>query len=740
MATKIKLSARWYSLIIFLVILILWLVQTKTIHESWNESTRLAAIQSLVERGTWRIDASPYGHETGDKVLLDGHYYSDKPPLFAAIGAIPYAAIYYGLGAALAIDGCLPGDFCVYYWLTVLLVGMPSALMAALFYKLVFRQLSSNAWALGLTLLLCFGTAVWPYSLVFNHHLPAAVALFISFYLLFDLCPNHLKLMSAGCLAGVAVMLDLTSVFLALALLLIVMIYYRRGIFPFGVAALIPGIVTIIFNYQITGGLLLPYFSGEGYGYPGSPFDITVGGQHAPDNVLLHTFRNIAGDHGLFVYSPLLIFATIGLVYIATKKNPLLSVKSALILLGITGHFLFVWTRTNNFGGDAYGGRFFIPVIPILYFFMVFVVPVRFYKPGGKWVAALWGVAVVVSVFSAYQGVRATWHQIHPPFFINLRANIPYLAVKTNLSLPGSQPITRNNDGPTHNFQMPNMSHRLEANFNNEVVLLGYDLPARRVEPGLDLELTLYWQLLRVVLDDYFIFTHLLDEKQFRQGGLDRQLQEEYPIKLWYPGEIVTDQVKIPVGAETGPGLLWLRLGLYQPTAAGFAALPLVVDGHQSEETSIVLGPVLVGVPAQVIDRRQLSPDNLLNVKLGQPPVILLHGYNMNRQNDSIQLTLYWESLTPTPVDWMTFVHLKNETGEIVAQQDNQTGGGFFPTSLWEVGEMVADPVSLRVPPRMAAGQYTLVTGLYRLDTGQRLKVPASEDDSVELITINLGE
>jgi protein-S-isoprenylcysteine O-methyltransferase Ste14 len=76
---------RWHSLIIFGVILALWMVQTKTIHQSWNESSRLATIEALVEHGTWRIDASPYAHQTGDKMLLDGHYYSEKPPLFAAI-------------------------------------------------------------------------------------------------------------------------------------------------------------------------------------------------------------------------------------------------------------------------------------------------------------------------------------------------------------------------------------------------------------------------------------------------------------------------------------------------------------------------------------------------------------------------------------------------------------------------------------------------------------------------------
>jgi hypothetical protein len=108
---------------------------------------------------------------------LDGHYYSDKPPLFAAIGAIFYGVMRQSLGADLTIHGCQPDSLCVYYWLTVLIVGVRSALMIALFYHFVWKQIHLTAWAIGLTLLLSFGTIVWPYSLVLNNHLPAASAL-----------------------------------------------------------------------------------------------------------------------------------------------------------------------------------------------------------------------------------------------------------------------------------------------------------------------------------------------------------------------------------------------------------------------------------------------------------------------------------------------------------------------------------------------------------------------------------
>jgi hypothetical protein len=715
------------------------MAQTKTVHESWSESSRLATIQSLVERGTWRIDASPYGHETGDKILLDGHYYSSKPPLFAAIGALLYAMMYYGWQTTLAFEGCPPGTFCVYYWLTVLMVGLPSALLASFLYRLLAQYGGKAGWAMTLTALFCFGTVIWPYSLVLNNHLPAAVALFFSFYLLVGLGPSRYRFLGAGLLVGLAVMFDLTSIFLALALFLMVILYHRDSLLLFMGAAMIPAIPSFIFNYQITGGTLFPYFSTEGYHYPGSTFD-TLGGQHPPDNLLVYTFRNFVGDQGLLAYCPLLLFAGWGLIQTIRDRYRPLSAKSVLILLGLMGHVAFILTRTHNFGGDAYGGRYFIPFIPILYFFTAFVIPTRFYKPKGGWLAALWGVTVLVSLFSAYQGVRGTWHSVNPPLFMALRPQLPYLTIQSNLDLPEVEPPLHLAPTPVRNFDLPAMDHRLDVNFNNELLLLGYDLPTRRIKPGQTLDIVLYWQLLRVVQKDYFVFTHLLDTGQMRQGGLDRHLQEGYPVAFWYPGEIVTDQRQIPINPDATNSLAWLRIGGYQLVDGQAETLPLITANRASEETSIAVGPILIGASPQLVNRNHFAPQRPLAIKLGEPSVILLHGYDLTQEGNQLQLTLYWESLTQTSFDWTTFVHLRNETGEIVAQKDSQTGGGLLPTSLWDSGEIIADPVQLIIPLGLAAGEYRLVGGLYQLDTGQRLAVPASSDNSFELTILKLKE
>ena len=62
-------------------------------HMPVNPASRLAAIQALVEQKTWAIDGVSLGSMTIDKVFLNGHFYSSKPPVLNFVGAVLYAII-----------------------------------------------------------------------------------------------------------------------------------------------------------------------------------------------------------------------------------------------------------------------------------------------------------------------------------------------------------------------------------------------------------------------------------------------------------------------------------------------------------------------------------------------------------------------------------------------------------------------------------------------------------------------
>lgn len=149
-------------------------------------------------------------------------------------------------------------------------------------------------------------------------------------------------------------------------------------------------------------------------------------------------------------------------------------------------------------------------------------------------------------------------------------------------------------------------------------------------------------------------------------------------------------------------------------------------------------------------DRTPLAtqPDHLVKAALGD--AIQLVGYTLRRSPPaesfisqspnlppSLSLTLFWQALTPPSADYTVFVHLRNETGATVAQQDSRPLDGLYPTHHWQAGETIIDPITLALPEEISPGTYTLVAGLYRLDTLERL--PVAGDRSGENAVI-LGE
>ncbi len=109
-----------------------------------------------------------------------------------------------------------------------------------------------------------------------------------------------------------------------------------------------------------------------------------------------------------------------------------------------------------------------------------------------------------------------------------------------------------------------------------------------------------------------------------------------------------------------------------------------------------------------------------------------------------LNLTLYWqvgvvEVDTPNPsfpTALSAFVHISGEApSQIIAQYDG------WPTALagLEADDIIAQPVSLFLPPETAPGAYVVRVGLYSPPSGQRLLLPDGKDALI-VKTIRLRE
>lgn len=285
-------------------------------------------------------------------------------------------------------------------------------------------------------------------------------------------------------------------------------------------------------------------------------------------------------------------------------------------------------------------------------------------------------------------------------------------------------------------YEVPNVSTPVEANFGDKLMLLGYDLPARRAQPGEPILLTLYWQALTRMDQTYVIFTRVLDEQQQSWGGYDRWPQETANTVLWHEREVVIDTFGVPVAADAPSGVYTIDIGLYDQGDTTASPLPILRDGQPTGQNSVRIGPVKIGGPREVLASADpAAPDVPLAVRLGTPPTVLLRGYDLDQVDGALNIKLYWESLSQTPTDWSVFVHLRGPSGETVAQKDGPAGGGEinYPSSLWDVGEVITDELIIPLPADLAPNEYQLVIGLYNLSDGTRLTVPDSLHNEITL-------
>ncbi len=123
---------------------------------------------------------------------------------------------------------------------------------------------------------------------------------------------------------------------------------------------------------------------------------------------------------------------------------------------------------------------------------------------------------------------------------------------------------------------------------------------------------------------------------------------------------------------------------------------------------------------------------------------LILRGYQLAPQNggnegraDQLNLKVYWQTDTPLTKNYTVFTQLLDHNGALVANWDSEPLAGNFPTTQWPPNEIVTDIIQLSLPPNLSPGDYTLITGMYLLESMERLPT-SSGMDYVTLVTIKL--
>jgi hypothetical protein len=278
------------------------------------------------------------------------------------------------------------------------------------------------------------------------------------------------------------------------------------------------------------------------------------------------------------------------------------------------------------------------------------------------------------------------------------------LLIRPAYALPDFLPA---NDVPGAN------SAQLNWDFGSFARLVSVTPAAPSAAAGETLPVTICWETMGQVDEDYTIFVQLVGpENQVAAGRRTYPGLGSYPTSTWEPGHYFCDDVRVDIPADLGRTLQYqVEVGFISQTGERVAAVES--DGRPRDHLFASTVRLETAEPAQLA---QTPPGNDL---------IRLADADFNPQwqiGESEIVTLRWWLGDAVDKDYTVFVHLRDmQSGENATQGDGPPVGGWYPTSLWEVGEVVEDEHEVELTAEITPGTYNLVVGWYDPLSGERL-------------------
>ncbi len=379
---------RWAGRGVVLAAAVVAAVGARPFAGGWNDGSRLAAAESLGERGTFAIDDSafvrvppaepgrptpyPPGRPdllllgTQDKLLVGGHFYSDKSPVPNVLLAGLYRA-WLALGGPTAAER--PDLVC--WFLTVATSGLAYVVAVWCVRRLAVAAGLDGRTAVLLTTALAFGTVAPAYSRHVNSHvlfLFAAAVLCLGLSRAAD--PSAWRGWPAvvGAAAGFGYTCDLgVGPALLVCLAPFCAWTYRRWR-PVVLVALgaLPWVAAHhALNYAVGGTLLPANMAPEYLRWPGSPFtdEVMTGGlKHGPGGLLVYAAELVVGKKGILLLDVPLWIAPGGAVLLGRWRRDLRPVVA--FAAGWAGLSVLVYAATSsNYAGQCCSVRWFVPLV-----------------------------------------------------------------------------------------------------------------------------------------------------------------------------------------------------------------------------------------------------------------------------------------------------------------------------------------------------------------------------------------
>ena len=337
--------------------------------------SRLATVLSLTQHGKWYIDRPPceepnlFEQKTIDKVMVGGRMLSSKPPILPLAMTGEYLVLNRLFGWDLN-DSSERARIVRY--MTFSLIGL------AYVTALIFMSKTLHLFAFDpLTRLLAitamaFCTQLWGFAHNINNHMPAACMVMVSTYFALGLgtgklSPAPWRFFLFGVAGGLVPTLDApATVFVFIAGLYLLCKFPAKTLCWSAIGAAIPVGTHCAIMIAATGSPLPVQMNAQLYLYEASYWRSPRGIDALNEPKLTYLFNMTFGKCGLFSLYPIL-FAGVAAALRALIKRDMpyrghvLAGAAGLLVLTV-----YYAAKTNNYGGEAYGFRWYIAATPIL--------------------------------------------------------------------------------------------------------------------------------------------------------------------------------------------------------------------------------------------------------------------------------------------------------------------------------------------------------------------------------------
>jgi len=426
-------SLKTEDLKIFLTFLIIYSLFIHWV--GWNENTRLLVAISIIEKNTF--DISAYANFTGDRILVDGKYYSDKTPGISLFLSPIYFIFktslkeYFGSNKYVLVpqsqfnttvyfikDNLEKSVLMTMIFGAILLSSLVGALSVVLFRRILLFYFSKNT-SLILSIIFGLSSLVFPYSTVLMGTSFSLFLLLLSFYILQK--DYKQKYVIGGILLGLSFLVDYTSILVILPLILFIWkkiaTYEKIKFFLSFVLGLSPFLIYSfsIFNNPL--GFLTyqnfidPNISPCAYGkkyFEFCPEPISLLFKFLPDITVEWTSHLLIFPYrGFFFHNPFLLFSILGLFFAFKRNKQLFLLSLSTFLFSVLSiSFYPYW-----FGGSSFGPRYLVNSLPFTILPLGYLLEDKRFKRS-KILIGLFSLSILISTFHMFLSTATNWEGV----------------------------------------------------------------------------------------------------------------------------------------------------------------------------------------------------------------------------------------------------------------------------------------------------------------------------------------